>query len=121
MQELCRALEGTPHYQYLESDACVAALEQERQQGSAAGGAAASAGAPAALAHAPAADPAHAPAADPAALLGSWCLPQDKAASGWQGLSDSECMARFRAGQAAAVAAVRAGSGSVLFKHVHKV
>lgn len=56
-----------------------------------------------------------------AQLLDSWCLPQDREAAGWGALSAVECQARYRERQAAAEAAVRGGSGMLLFKHVHKV
>lgn len=55
-------------------------------------------------------------------LLKNWCAPADKAATtGWASLSDEECMSRVEAGKAAAVARVREGRGTLLFKHVHKV
>jgi len=48
------------------------------------------------------------------------CDTRDKHASGWSDLTDGECLQRFTAVQEAATAAVRNGSGILLFKHVHK-
>ncbi|PRW60367.1 hypothetical protein C2E21_0811 [Chlorella sorokiniana] len=45
---------------------------------------------------------------------------QDQQASGWAGLTTAECSRKAEAVQAAAAAAVRAGNGTLLFKHVHK-
>ena len=49
-----------------------------------------------------------------------FCATRDKHASGWSDLTDGECLQRFTAVQEAATAAVRNGSGTLLFKHVHK-
>lgn len=61
------------------------------------------------------------PVRPPSMLHADWCLPQDQQASGWADLDSAECSRRAEAVQAAAAAAVRAGSGTLLFKHVHKV
>lgn len=117
LQELCEALRRTPYYQDLEEAACgtpsLAAADESSREGSAghsrADLAAAAGTAGSALAQ------------QPGELLGSWCVEQDMAATGWAGLSDEACMQKVQAVRDAAVAAVRDGNGTLLFKHVHKV
>jgi hypothetical protein len=121
LQELCSALRGMPYFEHLDASACPppgpgsatlpTAVQQQRavarpdqQPG---GGSSSNASTV---------------AAQPGGqLLGNWCVPRDKEATGWAALSDRECMQRARAAQEAAAAAVRNGSGTLLFKHVHKV
>lgn len=52
--------------------------------------------------------------------LDNWCVPEDKAASGWTNLTDEECMQRSLQSRASEVAKVRNGTGLLFFKHVHK-
>lgn len=124
-QELCAALEGTPHYVHLDAAACAAARQPPRSSSSssssssggeapAENGGSGSRGSGTNTSASAAGQPL------PQGLLQDWCLPQDKEASGWAALSDVECSRRAEAVQAAAAAAVRAGNGTQLFKHVHK-
>ena len=113
LQELCHALEGGPYYQHLDAAACPPPVK------AATGGASTGDAAGAQPARQPA-DVQHALRLQPPPLLGNWCLPADKQASGWAAISDAACMQRAAAAQEAAVSEVRAGRGTVLFKHVHK-
>lgn len=111
-QELCRALEGSRHYRFLNATACPPLLgppgptdqavpkkqplaRQQLQEAASAN--------------------------EAPCLLDSWCVPADKLATGWGALSDAECTRRLAAVQRKAVQAARTGGGMVLFKHVHKV
>lgn len=111
MQELCRALEGSRHYSFLNAAACPPLLSPAAHT------------APKAM---PTGQPhlqgqLQRPESGTERLLGSWCTAVDKLATGWGPLSNAECMQRFTAVQRKAVEAVRQGGGMMLFKHVHKV
>lgn len=111
MQELCRALEGSRYYRFLDPAACSPAPDPAASVASSA----VPKGQPVAQLQR------QQPAGGTPHLLTSWCAPADKLATGWGALSDAECMQRFEAVQRGAVDAVRKGSGLMLFKHVHKV
>lgn len=120
-QDLCRALEGSPHCQHLDAVACASQLRGAAGSGSSNGADSNSSLSRAGSSSASAGGSADAPTPQPEQLLDSWCLQQDKEASGWGALSGAECMRQFRALRSEAVAAVRNGTGTLLFKHVHKV
>ncbi|KAL4447517.1 hypothetical protein ABPG75_004736 [Micractinium tetrahymenae] len=110
-EELCRVLEGTRHYRFLNQAACPPPLNASR--------ASPVHGAPRA-AQQPGQQQLQLPVGSTMPLLDSWCTATDKLASGWGALSDAECMRSFAAVQQKAVEAVRRGSGMMLFKHIHK-
>lgn len=137
LQELCHALVDSKHFAFMGVSSC-SELPAAAEAGAAAAGTVGAAAGAVRQAQqggrAAAASPGRPPTAGGSAgsreagagaqqrLLKSWCAPVDKAATtGWASLSDEECMRRVEAGKAAAVARVREGRGTLLFKHVHKV